>query len=114
MVRILVFLCFAALIAVVGCSSSLEHYSGDNIGIEDNYSVEIEGRDMKLLSVQEIADLWGISSDVLLKRIISEFGLKGNYTVSTILEDMRKEYKFSPAIIKDIAEDIKQNGAANE
>ncbi|MCK5703180.1 MAG: hypothetical protein KAI29_18595, partial [Cyclobacteriaceae bacterium] len=74
---------------------------------EHDHSVEIEGKDMKLLSVQEVADMWEINSEVLLQEIILEFDLKESYTVSTVLEDIRSEYKFSPAMIKDMAEEIK-------
>ncbi len=90
-----------ALILIAGCS--LEHD-------EHEHSVEIEGKEMKLLSVQEVADLWEIDSEVLLSRIITEFDLKESYTVDTILEDIREEYAFSPALIKDIAEEIKLQG----
>jgi hypothetical protein len=96
-----------ALITLTGCIS--EH--ADEL---HDHSVEIEGSDMKQLSVQEVADLWEIDSEVLLNEIIKEFNFKGEYTTETILEDMRLEYKFSPAIIKDIAEEIKNPGLQNE
>ncbi len=73
-----------------------------------DHSVEIEGSEIKQLTIQEVADLWEIDSEKLLNRIIQEFDFKENYTTETVLEEMRNEYKFSPAIIKDIAEDIKQ------
>jgi hypothetical protein len=72
-----------------------------------DHSVEIEGKDLKALTVKQVADLWEIDSTVLLNEIIKEFNFEKNYTVNTILEEMRLEYKFSPAIIKDIAERIK-------
>lgn len=75
---------------------------------DHDHSVEIEGRKMKLMTIQQIADLWQIDSKNLLNTIIQEFDFKGNYTVETVLEEMRNEYKFSPAVIKDIAEKIKQ------
>lgn len=74
---------------------------------EHDHSVEIEGKEMKSLTIQEIADLWEIDSEILLSMIIEEFELKINYTVDTILETMRGEYPFSPAAIKDIAEELK-------
>ena len=75
---------------------------------EHDHSVEIKGSDLKALSVQEVADLWEISSETLLIKIIAEFKLQGDYTVDTTLEEIRNaEYKFSPAIIKDLAESIK-------
>lgn len=77
---------------------------------EHDHSVEIEGSEMKNLTVQEVADLWEIDAEILLSEIIAEFNLKGDYIVDTILEEIRDaEYKFSPAIIKDIAEEIKNS-----
>jgi reverse gyrase len=96
------------MIALVGCTSEQEHDD------KHDHSVEIEGKDMKLLSVQEVADLWEIDSQVLLQDINQEFELKSNYTTNSILEEIREEYKFSPAQIKDMAEEIKQQGAINE
>ncbi|MCK5629206.1 MAG: hypothetical protein KAI26_01195 [Nanoarchaeota archaeon] len=95
------------LIGLVGCVS--EH--DDEL---HEHSVEIEGKDLKSLTVSEVADLWEIDSEVLLSRIIIEFNLEESYAVDTILEDMRAEYAFSPALIKDIAEDIKQQGEQHE
>ena len=75
---------------------------------EHEHFVEIEGNAMKSLTVQEIANLWEINAEVLLLKIIAEFELQEDYTVDTILEEIRDvEYKFSPAMIKDIAEEIK-------
>jgi len=65
---------------------------------------------MKSLTVQEVADLWEIDSEVLLSKIVAEFDLKESYSVDTVLEDIREEYAFSPALIKDMAEEIKQGG----
>ena len=106
MKRILITMSLVIMIALVGCAS-------DHDELHD-HSVEIEGSEMKQLSVQQAADLWEIDSEVLLNEIIEEFDFKGEYTTETVLEDMRLEYKFSPAIIKDIAEDIKQQGMQNE
>jgi len=75
---------------------------------DEEYSVEIEGQEMKILSIQEIAELWQIDAQSLLNRIISEFNLTGEYTVASILDSLRDEYPFSPAQIKGIAEAIKQ------
>jgi len=96
------------LVALTGCVSDHEHDD------EHDHSVEIEGSAMKSLTVQEVADLWEIDPEVLFSRIITEFDLKESYTVDTVLEDMREEYAFSPALVKDMAEDIKQKGLQNE
>lgn len=75
---------------------------------EHDHSVEIEGSEMKQLTIQEVADLWEIDSEELLDKIILEFNLEGDYSTKTTLEYIRdEEYKFSPAIIKDLAEEIK-------
>ena len=110
MKKILLVISLVVMIALIGCTS--DHMHDDEH--EHDHSVEIEGSDMKTLSVQEVADLWEINSEVLLQRIIQEFNLKGSYTVNSILEDIREEYKFSPAQIKDMAEEIKQQCMLNE
>lgn len=105
------------LIGLTGCDINQNNNDIINNNILENnsldvlhdHSVEIEGKDMKFLSVKELANLWEIDSKELLNNIIEEFNFKGNYTENTILEEMRIEYKFSPAIIKDIAEKIKNN-----
>ncbi len=110
MKKILLLMSVLLLVAVAGCTSdNHEHLD------EHDHSVEIEGHEMKSLTVQEVANLWEIDSEALLSRIITEFDLHGSYTVNTVLEDIRQEeYKFSPAQIKDLAEEIKQQGAQNE
>ena len=92
------------LFGIFGYLSSIDEHD------EHDHSVEIEGKDMRLLSVQRVADLWEIDSGVLLERIIQEFDLKESYTTGSILEDIRLEYSFSPALIKDMAEEIKLEG----
>lgn len=104
---VLAFLILVSLSFITGCSL-------DESSELHDHSVEIEGKDMKLLSVREVAELWEIDSEILLSRIIEEVELTGNYTVETTLEEMREEYPFSPALIKNIAEDIKQKGIQNE
>lgn len=94
-------------------NNSVENDNDQEVKFEDDHehdhSVEIEGSEVRTLTVQEVADLWEIDSEELLSRIIQEFNFQGNYTTETVLEDMREaEYKFSPAIIKDLAEEIKQ------
>ena len=91
-------------IAIAGYFSESDHVPDD----DHDHSVEIEGKDVRSLTIQEVADLWEIDSEILLSRVITEFDLKGSYTVNTVLDDIREaEYKFSPALIKDMAEEIK-------
>ncbi len=106
MKKILLLMSLFVLIAVSGCTTEHEHDDDD----EHDHSVEIEGSEMRSLTVQEVADLWEIDSEVFLSRIVQEFDMKGSYAVDSVLEDIREEYKFSPAQIKDMAEEIKQQG----
>lgn len=104
---------FIGLFLISGCVDNPNETMGtdtDHEHDEDhehNYSVEVKGNEMRQMKIQQVADLWQIDAEKLLDRIIEEFDFKGNYTTETVLEDMRSEYKFSPAIIKDIAEEIK-------
>ena len=100
----------AVVVAVAISVSQLEDELHDHSVDEEHehdHSVEIEGKEMKSLTIQEIADLWEIDSETLLSMIIEEFEFEINYTVDTVLDDMRDEYPFSPAAIKDIAEELK-------
>ena len=107
MKNIMFLLITVLLLAITGCVSETDSELHD-------HSVEIEGKDMKLLSVEEVAYLWEIDSQVLLDAIILEFDLQGNYSVDSILDDIRLEYPFSPAVIKNLAEDIKLRDVTNE
>jgi hypothetical protein len=91
---------------LAGCTDATEH--------THDHSVEIEGKDMKILTVREVAELWDIEPVVFLNEIIAEFELENDYTEDTVIEEMREEYKFSPALIKDIAEEIKMKSESNE
>lgn len=105
------------IISVIGLMAITGNLSGQEIHEHDDehdHSVEIEGSEMRSLTVQEVANLWEIDAEILLSRIVAEVNLKEEYTVNTVLDHMRDEYKFSPAIIKDIAEEIKQEGVQDE
>ena len=108
MKKILLVISLVVMVALVGCTSDYEYDD------EHDHSVEIEGSDLMTLAVQEVADLWEIDSEVLLSKIVTEFNLKGSYTIDSDLEVIRLEYKFSPAQIKDMAEEIKLQGLLNE
>ena len=95
---------FIGTMGILSYLESHEHEHDD----EHDHSVEIEGSEMKFLMIQEVADLWEIDGEILLLRIVAEFNLEGDYNVGSILEDIRGEYAFSPALIKDMAEEIKQ------
>ena len=116
MKQIIIFSLIAITIILIGTMGYLsysefkEHRPDD----EHDHSVEIEGSEMKSLTVQEVANLWEIDAEIILLKIVAEFSLEGSYTVNTVLEDIRREYAFSPALIKDIAEEIKQENLQNE
>lgn len=97
----------SSLLVMTGCSSE----QGDDL---HDHSVEIEGKEMKLLTVREVAELWEIDPELLLSKMITEFGLQKNYTVDTVLEEIRVEYPFSPALVKDLAEEIKTGSVEDE
>ncbi|MCK5043581.1 hypothetical protein KAR52_01085 [Candidatus Pacearchaeota archaeon] len=99
---------FVGFMVYLSYSEFKEHEDGEE------HSVEIEGNELKSLTVQEVADLWEIDAEILLSGIITEFNLEGSYDVNTVLEVMREEYAFSPALIKDLAEEMKQEGLQNE
>jgi len=59
------------------------------------------------MSIHDIAALWDIEANALLKKIIENFSLKNNYTIDSKIEEIRQEFKFPPSQIKEIAEIIK-------
>ena len=61
MKKILYALVVLVLIIVSGCTAEHEHDD------EHDHSVEIEGSDMKSLTVQDVADLWEIDAEVSKK-----------------------------------------------
>ena len=78
---------------------------------DHEYSVEIEGSEMKKLTIKQVAAMWGIDAQKLLNTVTAEFKLKNSFNTDTVLDDMRSEYKFSPAMVKDIAERIKKEAS---
>ena len=110
MKQITIFSLIAISIILIGIMGylSFSESEGHEHDDEHDHSVEIKGKEMRYLKVGEIANLWDINGEMLLSRIIEEFGLEGDYNVDDVLEDIRQEYKFSPAQVKNMAEEIKQ------
>lgn len=80
----------------------------NQIAPEDcDYSVEISGQTLKNSTIKQIAAQWDIDAQQLLDNITKTFGLSGSYSTSSILNDLRQEYRFTPAQIKMIAEEMK-------
>ena len=77
--------------------------SSDNIS---GLQVHLSGREMKTMTITELATLWGINADELLNRIQNEFELSQQYSVKSTIDDLRGEYRFSPYQIMEIAERI--------
>jgi hypothetical protein len=108
---------------VVGCTVEMVPVENDASAVVENdqvevseendelhdYSVEIEGKVMKTMTISEIAEIWGIDAQELLAAVIKEYDMTGDYTVDTVLDDMRLEYPFSPAAVKMLAEEIKNS-----
>ena len=107
-----------SLLLVVGCAPESQiTYSNTESQVnahsqEHDYSVEIEGSEMKKLTISQIASMWEIDAQLLLGKIVTEFGLTHEYNTDSVLDDLRNENKFSPSLIKEIAENIKE-GIAN-
>ncbi len=116
MKKITIFVLVMIIGSLFGIFGYLSYSNFEEHEHEDGHehSVEIEGNEMKLLTVQEVADLWEIDSNVLLSRMVIEFNLEESYTGDSVLEDIREEYAFSPALIKDIAEELKRGDLQNE
>ena len=62
---------------------------------------------MKTMTIAEIAALLGIEAGELLDGIQNEFELTQEYNISSTVEDLREEYRFSPYQIMEIAQRIK-------
>ncbi len=112
MKRVMIFVFVFIVASLAGIMGHLSYSEAEEH--EHDHSVEIEGSEMKSLTVSEVGELWEIDSEVLLSRMITEFELEGNYNVDSVLENIRVEYAFSPALIKDLAEEIKQEDLQDE
>jgi len=75
---------------------------------EEEYSVEIPGSRMKTMTIDEIAQLWGIDANQLLNTLKEDLLLKMDYSINNTVDDLRAEVRFSPSIIKGVAENLKK------
>jgi len=78
----------------------------ENDGISE-YLVHTNGRELKAMSIGELAQVWGIDSGLLLNELVKEFNLEKTYNINNTIDDLRGEYRFSPYQIMEIAERIK-------
>jgi len=85
--------------------TGMRRNSSDNIS---GLQAHVNGMEMKTMSIENIAALWGIDRDSFLAEITKEFNLQQEeYTTGNTIDDLRGEYRFSPYQIMEIAEGIK-------
>ena len=78
--------------------------SSDNIS---GLQTHVRGIEMKTMTIADIATLWGIDAGELLEGINNEFKSAQRYDISNTIDDLRREHRFSPYQIMEIAERIK-------
>lgn len=84
--------------------------SGMRMNSSDNLTglqAHVNGREMKTMSLEKLAQVWGIDANQLLEEIKNEFKLTEEYNINSAIDDLRGEYRFSPYQIMEIAERIK-------
>ncbi len=74
---------------------------------EEEYSVEISGNQLKVMSINEIAQLWEINANSLLQKLKENLLLVNDYTVNSTINELRAEMHFSPSLVKITAEELK-------
>jgi len=74
---------------------------------EENYSVEVSGSQLKSMTITEIAQLWEIDASSLLKTLKENLLLENNYTVNSTINELRAEIRFSPSLVKMVAEGLR-------
>lgn len=75
---------------------------------EEEYSVEISGSRLKTMTITEIAQLWGIDAHQLLNQLKENLRLEMDYTINNTVDDLRAEMRFSPSLLKGVAENLKK------
>ena len=84
--------------------------SGMRMNSSDNLTelqAHVNGREMKTMSLEKLAQVWGIDANQLLEEIKNEFKLTEEYNINSTIDDLRGEYRFSPYQIMEIAERVK-------
>ncbi|MGB6369482.1 MAG: hypothetical protein WBF68_00395 [Atribacterota bacterium] len=84
--------------------NGMRRNSSDNIS---GLQAHVSGMEMKTMTIADIAALWGIDAGKLLEGIKNEFELTQEYNISSTIDDLRGEYRFSPYQIMEIAQIIK-------
>ncbi|OFW47444.1 MAG: hypothetical protein A2163_00585 [Actinobacteria bacterium RBG_13_35_12] len=68
--------------------------------------INLNGRELKTMSFEKLAQVWGVDANQLLEEIKNEFKLIQEYNINNTIDDLRGEYRFSPYQIMEIAERI--------
>jgi len=84
--------------------SGMRRNSSDNVS---ELQAHVSGMEMKTMTIEDIAALWGIDAGELLEGIKNEFKLTQEYNINNTIDDLRGEIRFSPYQIMEIAEKIK-------
>jgi len=84
--------------------SGMRRNSPDNL---TGLQAHVNGMEMKAMTIEEIAALWGVDAGELLEGIQNEFELTQEYNIGSTIDDLREEFRFSPYQIMEIAEKIK-------
>jgi len=84
--------------------SGMGRNSSDNIS---GLQTHVSGMEMKTMTIADIATLWGIDSHSFLAEMTKEFNLQKEYITDNTIDDLRREHRFSPYQIMEIAERIK-------
>ena len=84
--------------------TGMRRNSSDNAS---GLTAHVSGMEMKIMTIEGIAALWGIDAGELLEGIKNEFELTQEYNLGSTIDDLRGEFRFSPYQIIEIAEKIK-------
>ncbi|MEA2087967.1 MAG: hypothetical protein U9O91_07700 [Candidatus Caldatribacteriota bacterium] len=84
--------------------TGMRRNSPDNIS---GLQAHVSGMEMKTMTIEEIAALWGVDAGDLLDGITNEFEFTQEYGISSTIDDLRGEYRFFPYQIMEIAERLK-------
>ncbi len=94
-------------------STKLDISSTSSIS-EEEYSVEISGSKLKNMTIQEVAQLWEIEAEELLSKLKKGLLLTQDYTIENTIDDLRNEMRFTPSIVKRVAEELKKQSTRLE
>jgi len=83
--------------------TGMRRNSSDNAS---GLTAHVSGMEMKIMTIEGIAALWGIDAGELLEGIKNEFELTQEYNLGSTIDDLRGEFRFSPYQIMEIAQRV--------